>query len=156
GLTCLPSGMLDRHAGIDWLVSDGSGVTTVASRVQYLGTPYETFTIGRAEMAKRLRFADASDGSSSLGPIHTVQAYVRQRGKGPFLLGMTVLTADVYAFVRDHPECVTWRRGRRTGKEFGVVWVDCLTDEGVDVTTVASDDLRAFRTRDGLNLMKDI
>jgi hypothetical protein len=155
GLTSPSAGLLDRHAGIDWLVDHDSGVTSIASRVQWMGTPRASFTIGRAEMKKRFRFADP-DEASDLGPAWTVQAYLRKRGAGPFLSAVSARTVDLFTFIREHPACVKPMSTRRTGKPFSVVWIDCLWDENVLAQHVVSEDCRAFYSRDGVVLTKDI
>jgi hypothetical protein len=155
GLTSPSAGLLDRLAGIDWLVSDGSGVSTVASRVQYVGTPFASFTIGRFEMDKRLRYIETGK-PPTLGPMYTVQAYLRQRSKGPFLLAVIVMTGDLFRFVQKYPGCVLWKRNRKTGRDFAVVAVDCLWDAEVEARVVLGDECRAFRTRDGLVLRRNM
>jgi hypothetical protein len=82
GLTSPSAGLLDRKAGIDWLVEHETGVTSVAERVSYMRTPTLSFTFNEHELRKRLSFTDPMT-SADLGPTHTVQAYLREPGKDP-------------------------------------------------------------------------
>lgn len=76
-------GELDMLAGIDaWQVSTRHGLRGIASRVQSLGTSFDTFTIryrrssgAETEYAKRLRAINDRD-HGWLWPHFTVQAYI--------------------------------------------------------------------------------
>ena len=133
GGTTSTAGVLDRDAGIDYIIRGPDGVTSIAARVSYWSSPaYLTFTVGEIELAKRRRELQRGD---VLGPTFTVQGTVTNRGTGTFVCGAVTTTADLVGFIDDHPDLVETRSNTTTGRPFHVVWVDDLerTGHAVDV-----------------------
>jgi hypothetical protein len=139
---------LDRLAGVDWLLEDGDGVTTIASRVQYGTLARWSFTFGVAEWHKRRR---SLRDSRVLAPIWTVHGYVERPETGRLLSACVIPTRDLFTFIERFPGCVRWHSNTRTGQPFGVVWADCLDDEGFEPTLWLSDPMLPVAVRDGIS-----
>jgi hypothetical protein len=109
--------LLDSVAGIDyWLLMSDPAVIGLSTRVQFGATPYMSFTVGNREF-ERWRSAFESD-TRTTAPEFVIQAYVHD---GRFLYAGIARAAQLYQFVRDHPEAGYTRRNGTTGTSFRVV-----------------------------------
>ncbi len=121
--------VVDQVAGIDvWYVTGMTRLQGIASRIQYGGEPFESFTIrarlpsgAPTELGKRLE-ALRSHGEHLVAPHCTVQAWVERPRTGRFVMAMIVRTEDLFEFVSEHPEKVERRANPQDGSEFLVVW----------------------------------
>lgn len=140
---------LDVLAGIDaWqTVQPGGGVRGIASRIQYLQTPYATFTVryrrksgAETEFEKRLR-AIEDPAACWLFPKFTVQAYLDQRGGSPLYVCQAD-TRNLFTYIKTNRDEVEERTNPQDGTEFLVVWVPRMLDAGYAVNEYrATEDL---------------
>jgi hypothetical protein len=148
--------VVDTVAGVDaWFVSgDGTRLHGIAQRVQYGTEPYASFTIrarlpsgGLTELTKRREALRDRDGHPVV-PHFTVQAWVERRRTGRALFVHMVRTADLFAFIEQHPDKVERRPNHEDGTEFVVVWAQDLRGAGYEVLQGGEFDV-TIRLRDG-------
>jgi len=125
------AGLLDMHAGIDWVHCGEHGVRGIASRVQ-AGPDYSTFTVrasrdsgATTELEKRRL---AIDTQMWLYPALTVQAYAETQ-TGPVTSVGVVKTVDLYRFI----EGGGYLMNRTTNATFIICDWSKMQDSGVDV-----------------------
>jgi hypothetical protein len=135
------AGVLDRDAGIDYLIrSPSSGVTTLAARVSYSyssSLAYASFTLGEYELQKRRRELETDE---AIGPFFTVQGTVTCPQTGTFVCGAVVETSDLISFVDNFPHLVQARWNATSGRPFNVVWAGDLWDQGFRVDVKVAPD----------------
>jgi len=136
------AGVLDRDAGIDYIIRGPNGVASMAARVSYSSPAYLTFTVGELELEKRRRELQLGD---VLGPTYTVQGTITERGTGTFVCGAVTATADLVAFIDEHPDLVQTRRNATTGRPFHVVWIEDLRRLGYDVDVYVAPEVGPIR-----------
>lgn len=134
---------LDMLAGIDaWqVVSSRGAMRGIASRIQYGGCGWASFTIrrsrgtgARTELEKRLS-AHRNRREGWLLPALTVQAYLSNRTDGQVLCVGVVYTADLYDFIESGTAGKDWtvQRNPVDGNTFAVVWWDDLSRAGYTI-----------------------
>ena len=138
GTTTSTAGVLDRDAGIDYIIRGPDGVSSVAARVSYWSSPaYLTFTLGDPELAKRRRELQSGQ---VMGPTFTVQGTVTCPQTGTFVCGAVVETADLIHFVDSYPGLVRTHTNTITGRPFHVAWVEDLDRQGYGVDVYIARD----------------
>jgi hypothetical protein len=132
------AGLLDREAGIDYLIRTDAGIATVSARVSYWAQPaYVSFTIGHYELEKRRRELATEH---AIGPFFTVQGTVSCPQNGTFVSGAVVETSDLIHFVDNFPDLVQERRNRTSDRPFKVVWASDLWNQGFRVEVNVAED----------------
>jgi hypothetical protein len=131
----LVSGFLDRHAGIDALLTGrAEGLYGVAIRIQKT-INYRSFTIRKeretgaiTEYEKYLKAVQ----NGCFAPTITVQAYVDTQN-GTVLSGGVALTADIYDYIEKYPDEVKTKTtgSHNTGlADFLPVYFDKFKEKG--------------------------
>lgn len=145
--------LVDMHSGIDaFQFSTQHGIRTLASRIQWGSTPWNTFTIRykrasgtKTEYEKRIKAILGNEGW--LYPYYTVHAYINKRYlfktddkiTKKLLSVAIVKTKELYLRVYENVKSNEWdeviyiRKNRQDGNEFLVVDWDEYKSEGWDI-----------------------
>jgi hypothetical protein len=123
--------MMDRLAGIDWLINLSGSLYTVASRIRFVRpekpTIYRQFTLRgdkykdvKSEFTKRMD----SINNGSLFPYLTMQCWI---SASQFVCGAMMKTKDLYSFIKEQPQVVMTNYSDRVF--YSVNWEDVKTCE---------------------------
>lgn len=146
---------LDRIAGIDaWVVGQKGGMFGLASRVQWVKTPWNSFTIRKerlgkfeTEYKKRLEALEMNDGR--LSPHYTIQAYVKPPPRGGKLLSCGIVeTNKLIKFIRDGREGKDYFTREVHDARFYVVFWRRLINREMDIIVLEDEVLTDYRIKE--------
>ena len=118
----------DILAGVDaWQIQrEDSLIRGIASRVQWISHPYNSFTIRETrdsgvptEYEKRQYVIDKPD-KGYLFPALTIQAYLKERKKGPLLSVAVCRTSELFRYIEQWPKEIG--HNRASNASFLIVW----------------------------------
>jgi len=127
---------LDMFAGIDaWHIDKNAGIQGIASRVQFGGRAWNTFTVRKSRMLGTKTEYDkrkfAMDSGEWLYPHITIQAYISSRQGGELLSVAVANTTNIFRCISNG---MFYRRlNNKDGNEFYVV--DWRNVDNIDIWT---------------------